>query len=69
MVRTLITPISQTIFFEVPIDYIGKELEVIAFTKNEYLENSQLPQKQVTFNAISIDTKGYKFNRDEANER
>ena len=26
-------------------------------------------KKDVSFNAISIDTRGWKFNRDEANER
>lgn len=26
-------------------------------------------KKKVTFTALSIDTRGYKFNRDEANER
>lgn len=28
-----------------------------------------LPPKQRTFNAISVDTRGFKFNREEANER
>jgi hypothetical protein len=69
MIRTIITPSSETVYFDVPKDYIGKELEVIAFTKNEYLNNNNLTQKQVTFNAIAIDTIGYKFDRNEANER
>jgi hypothetical protein len=69
MIRTIITPSSEKVYFDVPKDYIGKELEVIAFTKNEYLNNNNLTQKQVTFNAIAIDTIGYKFDRNEANER
>lgn len=52
-----------------PKEYIGKELEVIVFTKGEGLQNRKLPEKQVSFTALSIDTKGLKFNREEANER
>lgn len=69
MIRTTITPNTQTVFIDVPKDYIGKELEILVFTKNEGLQTKTLPKKQVTFKALSIDTKNYKFNRDEANER
>lgn len=69
MIRTTLTTDTQTISFNVPMDYIGKELEVIVFAKNEGL-NKEIPtQKKVSFSAISIDTLGFKFNRDEANER
>ncbi|MBC7411854.1 MAG: hypothetical protein H7331_05300 [Bacteroidia bacterium] len=68
MIRTIITPNTQTVFFDVPKEYVGKELEIIAFTKNDYL-NTTTHQKQVSFSALSIDTKGFKFDRDEANDR
>lgn len=32
-------------------------------------KKSKLPVRKKDFNALSIDTIGYKFNRDEANER
>ena len=35
MIRTIITPHKQTITFDIPKDYIGKEIEVIAFAKDE----------------------------------
>lgn len=71
MIRTTIIP-EQTLVnvsFSVPENYIGKEMEVIAFTMMEGLENKDAISKNATFSALSIDTKGFKFNRDEANER
>jgi hypothetical protein len=69
MIRTVITPQQQSISFDIPRDYVGKQIEVIAFAKDEGMQEKQPTSKEVSFNALSIDTKGYKFNRDEANER
>jgi len=69
MVRTTITPSTQTVVFDIPKDYVGKELEVIAFAKNEGSQTKDLSTKKVSFDALSIDTKNFKFNREEANER
>ncbi len=71
MIRTTIVPdkTNVTILLSVPENYIGKEMEVIAFTKKEGFGEYELKEKKVSFSAISIDTTGYKFNRDEANER
>ncbi len=71
MVRTTIIPDKKnvTISLAVPENYIGKEMEVIAFTKKEGFDETALKKKHVSFTALSIDTKGFKFNRDEANER
>jgi len=70
MIRTIIIPEQRTvnITFSIPESYIGNEMEIIAFSKTEGLED-QSPEKKVTFTALSIDTKGFKFNRDEANQR
>lgn len=38
-------------------------------TIQEAYPNRALPPEQRTFNAISVDTRGFKFNREEANER
>ena len=35
MIRTIITPDTQTVFFNIPKDYVGKEIEVIAFAREE----------------------------------
>ena len=69
MIRTIITPRDQRVIFDIPKDYVGRQIEVIAFAKDEGMQTKQLRNKEVSFDALSIDTKGYKFNRDEANER
>jgi len=70
MIRTILTPKTQTVFFDIPKDYVGKELEVIAFVKSEGLESRKKTEKKfLSFDAIKIDTTNFKFNRDEANER
>lgn len=69
MIRTTIRPNQQVISFQIPQDYVGKEIEIIAFAKEEGKQRSEEVQKAPTFNAISLDTRGFKFNRDEANER
>ncbi|HEV2480596.1 MAG TPA: hypothetical protein VGS79_13060 [Puia sp.] len=69
MIRIKLTPQQQIISFPIPKDYVGKEIEVIAFAKDEAIFTEELDKKEVSFTALHIDTKGYKFNRDEANER
>ena len=69
IVRTIITPDNQTISFDIPKDYTGRQIEVITFAKDEMREQEPVVKKKVSFNALAIDTLGYKFNRDEANER
>ena len=68
MIRTVFTPQNDNFAFPIPIEYIGKELEMIVFPTDEILPKS-LPSKKVSFNTISIDTRQYKFNREEANAR
>ena len=69
MIRTIVIPNSRTISLNVPQKYIGKEIQVIAFEKEEAKENKHVNKKLVSFETISIDTKKFKFNREEANER
>ena len=69
MIRTIVIPNTRTISFDVPQKYIGKEIQVIAFEKEEGIEKKQLHKKVASFDTISIDTKKFKFNREEANER
>ena len=69
MIRATVTPDKATISFRIPEDYVGKQIEIIAFAKDEGLNKEVNGKKKVTFDALSIDTRGYKFNRDEANER
>jgi len=68
MIRTILIPQNDNFVFPIPTEYIGKELEIIVFPKDEVLSKPLLPKK-VSFNAISIDTRQYKFSREEANAR
>ncbi len=68
MIRTLITPEDQNILIRVPEDYIGKQVEIIAFTLEEN-SNAEQIKKQASFTALKLDTIDYKFNREKANER
>jgi len=45
MIRTVITPSNQTVYFEIPKNYVGKKLEIIAFTIDEA---TQEPKKKNT---------------------
>jgi hypothetical protein len=45
MIRTTITPNTQTVFFDIPTNYVGKELEVIVFAKNEVEQTNDQPKK------------------------
>ncbi len=69
MIRTVVTPDQQTISFDIPQSYIGKEIEIIAFAKDEAVSKELSAKKKVSFTALTLDTRGYQFNRDEANER
>jgi hypothetical protein len=68
MLRTVFTPQNDNFVFPIPTEYIGKELEILVFPTADILPKSWTPKK-ATFNAISIDTRQYKFNREEANAR
>lgn len=70
MIRTVVTPDKNFLSFNIPDKYIGKKLEVIAFAVDEPSEDVIYTTKSSkSFSAIKLNTKGFKFNRDEANER
>ena len=55
--------------FAVPESYIGKVLEVIAFTKDEGINKDEGKKSQPRFTILHTSLTDFKFNRDEANER
>jgi len=71
MIHTKIIPDDTLInlTLKVPIEYLGKEVDIIAFLQNEGVQMNEVLNKTVSFSALAIDTKGFKFSRDEANER
>jgi hypothetical protein len=70
MIRTLIKSNNNVVSFPIPDKYIGKQLEIIAFAVEEGSEEIDFSSKKLkTFSAIKLNTKGFKFNREQANER
>jgi len=68
MFRTIIKPQKQKIQLTLPENYIGRKIEVFAFPVGTiHLDGRE--GKVKIFSALSISTKWYHFNRDEANER
>ena len=49
MVRTIVTPEKDNIMLSIPEKYVGVEIEVIVFTKDEGF-HTKPEQKKVTFN-------------------
>jgi hypothetical protein len=69
MVRTVITPKQEQISIELPKSFIGKEVEVIAFTTDEGFQKKTASTGKRTFTILNVADKNFKFNRDVANER
>ncbi|OFX28305.1 MAG: hypothetical protein A2033_18860 [Bacteroidetes bacterium GWA2_31_9] len=77
MFRQIIIPESNSFLLNLPIDFIGKQVEVIAFTveENQILKEHSNKDKyswknaKKFFDAHRISLSNFKFNRDEANER
>ncbi len=71
MIQKVIIPDNSIVnlSFTIPDSYIGKELEIIAFARNEGLQNKETSKEFASFDTIKIDTTNFKFNREEANER
>ena len=69
MIRTIITADRNSLTLQLPDDFLGKQVEVIAFVIEEAKTNAEGIKKTKSFSAIELDTRGFKFNREEANDR
>jgi hypothetical protein len=74
MIRTLIVPDQQNINIRIPESFVGKTVEIIAFEINETEGPSKAAPKSFDevlkfYQSVNLDLSGYKFDRDEANER
>ncbi|NJK98978.1 MAG: hypothetical protein HC905_32340 [Bacteroidales bacterium] len=68
MIRTVVKADKNIITLNLPNSYVGKQVEVIAFTVDEPKQKQEL-KKAKSFTTVNINAKGYKFNRDELYER
>ncbi len=69
MIRTIVTADQKNLTLQLPDEFLGKEIEIIAFVIEEAKAKAKGSKKSKSFSAIQLDTRGYKFNRDQANER
>lgn len=67
-IREIIIPDNNKLELTIPDHFIGKTIEVLAFEIDEKNLTSDNFAKK-TFDAIKLDLTGFKFNREEANER
>jgi hypothetical protein len=68
MIRETIIPEKNEIKISLPDNFIGKQVELIAFI-NEEIESAGKDKSKRPFTVINVKVKDYKFNRVEANER
>lgn len=69
MIRTIVVPNNNSFTLLLPDDFLGKQIEVIAFVVEDAIQRSK---KKVSFTVLDVTEdmrKNYRFNRDEANER
>ncbi len=69
MIRTIITSDKNSVVLLLPDNYVGKPIEIIAFTLDEPVKKMQRTSAKKVFTSLKFDTSGYKFDRDEANEK
>ena len=67
-IREIVVPENNKIELTIPDNFIGKKIEVLAFELDEKQKTSR-GRKKKSLNAIKLDLTGFKFNREEANER
>jgi hypothetical protein len=67
MLRTKVTPDQSNyqLSLILPADYVGKELEIIVFAKDEGVRAKPVSRKKVSFTVLKTKGKPFKFNREE----
>lgn len=69
MVKTSFTAHHQQFLLHLPKSFVGKRVEILAYTQEEIIKENQSENPGFNFNTMKVSTKGFKFNREEANER
>lgn len=70
MYREIITPTNTQQTIEFPEEFVGKQIEVIAFPIEEKDDNQEQKEDAFKFwKKHSINMSNFKFDRSEANER
>lgn len=71
MYTQIITPTQPKTLIDIPIDMVGKPVKVTVDPMKEEEKPifRTVEEVHAHFKGVTIDTRGWKFNRDEANER
>jgi hypothetical protein len=72
MVRQIIKPSSTDVYISIPDDYVGKTLEILAFTLDETNQKNHEDHTNsinTLYDNIRVDFTDFAFDRDEANRR
>ena len=68
MIRKIIRPTETKITIEIPENYVGNPVEVLAFIFEG--EKEEPPKKKgIFFSAVDLETESFKFNRRSTYER
>ena len=65
-IREIVIPENNKIELTIPDNFIGEQIEILAIKIDK--ETDQF-KRDKSFDAIKLDLAGFKFNREEANER
>ncbi len=68
MYREIITPKMTTFTLELPINFVGKKVEIIAFEINENNKSKSKISFKEKLKNFSFNSGGYKFDRLEATD-
>ena len=70
MYRQIVTPESTRLILQIPEEFVGHRVEVIAFTTEPFAgKKYSLEENREFYKRFSFDHAQIKFNRDELNER
>ena len=69
MLKTSFIAHNQQFVLRLPKSFVGKRVEILAYTQEEILKENSDAHLPFNFNTMKVSTKGFKFNREEANER
>jgi len=72
MIKTILTPQNNNVYLSIPNNYIGKEIEILLYAKEELTTNKPKEKKKFSdFNGIlsEDDYKSLKSNSEQAREQ
>lgn len=69
MLKTSFTAHNQQFILHLPKSFVGKRVEILAYTQEEVVNENPVENRAFNFNTMKVRTKDFHFNRDEANER